>query len=107
MRLIEISRANPDLLSAAITHFFFFRDKEKLYGPPVQPLAFQEFFDYKWLINLDGTVAAYRLPFLLAGGSTVFKQDSPFYEVYRVVHGSAFDLSVLDTIWKMLNIFPF
>lgn len=30
---------------------------------------------------MDGTVAAYRLPFLLAGGSTVFKtHPTPFYE---------------------------
>ena len=31
-------------------------------------------------MNLDGTVAAYRLPFLLAGGSLVLKADSPYYE---------------------------
>ena len=31
-------------------------------------------------MNLDGTVAAYRFPFLLAGGSLVFKQDSPYVE---------------------------
>lgn len=29
---------------------------------------------------MDGTVAAYRLPYLLAGNSLVLKQDSPFYE---------------------------
>lgn len=32
------------------------------------------------MINIDGTVAAYRMPFLLAGNSVVLKQDSPFYE---------------------------
>ncbi len=35
---------------------------------------------YKYQINIDGTVAAYRLPYLLAGGSLVLKQDSPYYE---------------------------
>lgn len=35
---------------------------------------------YKYQINIDGTVAAYRFPYLLAGNSLVFKQDSPFYE---------------------------
>lgn len=35
---------------------------------------------YKYQINIDGTVAAYRLPYLLAGGSVVFKQDSGYYE---------------------------
>lgn len=37
-------------------------------------------FQYKYLVNVDGTVAAYRLPYLLAGGGLVFKQNSPFYE---------------------------
>lgn len=31
-------------------------------------------------MNIDGTVAAYRFPYLLASNSVVFKQDSPFYE---------------------------
>ena len=29
---------------------------------------------------MDGTVAAYRLPYLLAGDSVVLKQDSGYYE---------------------------
>lgn len=29
---------------------------------------------------MDGTVAAYRLPYLLAGDSLVFKQESKYYE---------------------------
>jgi hypothetical protein len=32
------------------------------------------------VISVDGTVAAYRLPFLLAGDSLILKQESPFYE---------------------------
>lgn len=31
-------------------------------------------------MNLDGTVAAYRFPYLLVGDSLVFKQDSKYYE---------------------------
>jgi hypothetical protein len=31
-------------------------------------------------LSIDGTVAAYRLPYLLAGGSLLFKVDSPYYE---------------------------
>jgi hypothetical protein len=31
-------------------------------------------------VSIDGTVAAYRFPYLLAGGSLVFKQDSPYVE---------------------------
>lgn len=33
-------------------------------------------------MNIDGSVAAYRLPFLLAGNSLVFKQDSDYYEFF-------------------------
>ena len=38
------------------------------------------FLQYKYQLNIDGTVAAYRLPYLLAGDSLVIKQDSPYYE---------------------------
>lgn len=31
-------------------------------------------------MNIDGTVAAYRFPYLLAGNSVVVKQDSQYYE---------------------------
>lgn len=37
-------------------------------------------FQYKYQICIDGTVAAYRFPYLLAGDSVVFKQESPYYE---------------------------
>ena len=35
---------------------------------------------WKYQINIDGTVAAYRLPYLIAGDSVVLKQDSDYYE---------------------------
>lgn len=38
------------------------------------------FFQYKYQLNLDGTVAAFRFPYLLVGGSLVFKQKSKYYE---------------------------
>lgn len=31
-------------------------------------------------MNVDGTVAAYRYPYLMLGDSLVLKQDSPYYE---------------------------
>ncbi|KAK6632466.1 Protein O-glucosyltransferase 2 [Polyplax serrata] len=80
LKLVELSRKYPDIINASLTHFFFFRDKEKEYGPTVDSVPFFDFFQYKYQINLDGTVAAYRLPFLLAGDSVVLKQDSPYYE---------------------------
>ena len=35
---------------------------------------------YRYQINIDGTVAAYRFPYLMAGGSLIFKQESGYYE---------------------------
>lgn len=37
-------------------------------------------FQFKYQLNLDGTVAAYRFPYLLVSDSLVFKQDSTYYE---------------------------
>lgn len=80
LKLIDIARANPDLFNASLTNFFFFRDKEAQYGPKQPHISFFKFFDFKYQINVDGTVAAYRMPYLLAGGGLVLKQQSPYYE---------------------------
>lgn len=39
-------------------------------------------FQYKYQLNIDGSVAAYRFPYLLAGDSVVLKQDSEYYEYF-------------------------
>ncbi|XP_075233192.1 protein O-glucosyltransferase 2-like isoform X3 [Lycorma delicatula] len=80
LTLIEIARQNPNLFNASLTNFFFFRDMENTYGPKEKHISFFKFFDYKYQLNLDGTVAAYRFPYLLVGNSLVFKQDSIYYE---------------------------
>jgi len=43
-------------------------------------ISFFDFFNYKYQLNIDGTVAAYRFPYLLAGSGVVFKQESQYYE---------------------------
>jgi len=50
------------------------------YGGSTKSVPFFDFFNYKYQLNLDGTVAAYRFPYLLAGNSVVLKQDSEYYE---------------------------
>lgn len=80
--LIDIYRNHPDLFNSSITNFFFFTDEIAKYGPKVGHIPFPDFFKYKYQINIDGTVAAYRFPYLLAGNSVVLKQDSPYYEHY-------------------------
>lgn len=47
-------------------------------GMPINSMLY--LLQYKYQINIDGTVAAYRLPYLLAGNSIVLKQDSIYYE---------------------------
>ncbi|XP_050399295.1 protein O-glucosyltransferase 2 [Patella vulgata] len=78
--LVMMSRKNPDLINASLTNMFFFPKDEGKYGKIVKAISFFDFFKYKYQINIDGTVAAYRLPYLLTGSSVVFKQDSPYYE---------------------------
>lgn len=39
-------------------------------------------FQYKYQVNVDGTVAAYRFPYLMLGDSLVLKQDSQYYEFF-------------------------
>uniref|UniRef100_A0A803YH59 Glycosyl transferase CAP10 domain-containing protein n=1 Tax=Meleagris gallopavo TaxID=9103 RepID=A0A803YH59_MELGA len=80
LELVKLSRKYPEIIDAAFTNFFFFKHDENLYGPIVKHISFFDFFKYKYQINIDGTVAAYRLPYLLAGNSVVLKQDSIYYE---------------------------
>lgn len=98
LKLIDIAKQHPDLFNASLTNFFFYRELQDKYGPKSDHISFFKFMDvsiqlstifcsvkfvyfqYKYQINLDGTVAAYRFPYLLAGGSLVFKQESKYYE---------------------------
>ncbi|XP_068786421.1 protein O-glucosyltransferase 3 isoform X2 [Struthio camelus] len=77
--LVKLSKENPELLDAGITGYFFFREKEKDLGK-AQLMGFFDFFKYKYQVNVDGTVAAYRFPYLLLGDSLVLKQASQYYE---------------------------
>ena len=79
LKLVKMSKENPEFINASLTAFFFFREEEaKLGRAPHVP--FFDFFDYKYQLCVDGTVAAYRLPYLLAGGSVVFKTQSKYFE---------------------------
>ncbi|XP_051496426.1 protein O-glucosyltransferase 3 [Apus apus] len=83
LHLVKLSKENPELLDAGITGYFFFREKEKELGK-VQLMGFFDFFKYKYQVNVDGTVAAYRFPYLLLGDSLVLKQDSQYYEHFYI-----------------------
>lgn len=79
LQLVDVARAHPELINASLTNFFFFREEEAKYGKAPY-VSFFRFFDHRYSISVDGTVAAYRLPYLLAGDSLLLKQESPFYE---------------------------
>ncbi|XP_072261458.1 protein O-glucosyltransferase 3 [Pyxicephalus adspersus] len=79
LQLVRMSKKYPDLLDAGITAYFFFREMEKELGK-APLIGFFDFFKYKYQVNVDGTVAAYRFPYLMMGDSLVLKQSSPYYE---------------------------
>lgn len=79
LHLVALSKKHPELLDAGITGWFFFRDREKQVGK-ASLVGFFDFFKYKYQVNIDGTVAAYRFPYLMLGNSLVLKQDSHYYE---------------------------
>lgn len=78
--LVVMGRKHPGIIDAALTSMFFFPKNEKKYGKMVKHISFFDFFKHKYQLNIDGTVAAYRFPYLLAGSSVVLKQDSDYYE---------------------------
>lgn len=82
--LVLYSKRTPELVDAAITNFFFFREPDELqrYGPTVKHMSLFDFFQYKYLVSIDGTVAAYRVPNLLSGSSLLLKQKSKYYEYF-------------------------
>ncbi|XP_058500526.1 protein O-glucosyltransferase 3 [Solea solea] len=81
LQLVSMSKKHPELLDAGITGWFFFRDREKDVGK-APLIGFFDFFKYKYQVNVDGTVAAYRFPYLMLGNSLVLKQDSQYYEYF-------------------------
>lgn len=80
LELTIMGRKNTELFDIGLTNFFFFDYDEEKYGPKHKHVSFFDFFNYKYQLNVDGTVAAYRLPYLLAGDAVVFKQESEYYE---------------------------
>lgn len=79
LQLVEMSQKNPELINASITAYFFFREEQERLGKS-KAVSFFDFFNFKYQLNIDGTVAAYRFPYLLAGDSVVFKQQSTYSE---------------------------
>ncbi|XP_037077196.1 protein O-glucosyltransferase 2-like [Pollicipes pollicipes] len=58
LRLVELARQRPDLIDAALTHFFFFKAEEKEYGPTQPRVSFFEFFQTRFKLKVIGVQAA-------------------------------------------------
>ncbi|XP_071957348.1 protein O-glucosyltransferase 2-like [Antedon mediterranea] len=106
LELVKLARNHTDLIDAGLTNFFFFEYKEELYGPKHKHVSFFDFFKYKYQVNIDGTVAAYRLPYLLCGNSVVLKHDSIYYEHFYDelqpwVHYIPFNQNLSDLLDKI------
>ena len=54
----------------------FFRIPEQKTYPTVPPLTMQEQSRYKYILHLEGNVAAFRMPYELSSGSLVLRVDS-------------------------------
>lgn len=105
LTLARLAQRRPDLFNASITNFFFFKDEaaELSQGKSYVPLT--SFFDYRYQLNIDGTVAAYRLPSLLASDSLVVKQSSKFYEFfYRALRPGVHLLEIDEDIGQLENL---
>ena len=66
LQLVWLSQKNPDLVDAALTNYFFFRKGEEQELGKAERVPMQKFHDFKYQINIDGTVAAYRLQTFLS-----------------------------------------
>jgi len=51
-----------------------------LHGPVKDTMPEYDFGTYKWIANIDGAVAAYRMPFVAALGSSIVMQESIYLE---------------------------
>ncbi|KAL8440364.1 hypothetical protein Efla_000252 [Eimeria flavescens] len=86
VKLAQLSSRHPDLLDVAITSWENdenFEIEEELGGGRKVFLKLSDFSKYKYVLSLDGTVAAYRNPYMLSSGSLTLKHDSPYYEWYQ------------------------
>lgn len=121
LNLVEQSFEKPDYFNVSITNFFFFRNEmhkyitdednkniaeDKMSDKNVtrrnKYVPFINFFNYRYQINIDGTVAAYRFPFLLSANSLVIKQYSTYYEYFYSVLKDQLHIIDVDRQLEML-----
>jgi len=58
-----------------MTSYNFRQIDEAKWGPKANYISLHEMGKYKYQLLIDGTVAAYRAPYLFQSGTLIFKQD--------------------------------
>ena len=72
--LCRLSRSYPDKIDAKLTQSLFFSHVPSMYGEHAARIPFNDFFEYKYQLSLDGMASATRVPFVMAGPAVLFKQ---------------------------------
>ena len=80
LKLAELSQQNSELLDAGITSYNFRKINELKWGPKANYISLSEMGNWKYNLLIDGTVAAYRAPYLFQHESLILKQESDYYE---------------------------
>ena len=101
LELSKLSKKYPDKLDAGITAFFFFPKDESIF---TDRIAMGDFNKYRVIISIDGTVAAYRMPYLLAMSSVILKVKSKYYEhFYRGLEEKLHYFSVKEDLSDVME----
>jgi hypothetical protein len=122
-RLLMLSLRHPEIVDARLTNYTNFTDGESaaalrrrleaLFGSPAEELPAERFVAYKYLVSVDGAVAAWkRVPTILASGSVLLLQHrwkqffSPGLEPWEHYVPLADDLSDLIARHEWLRAHP-
>lgn len=79
LTLAELSQTS-ELLDAGITSYNFRKIDVDKWGPKANYVALHDMAKWKYNLLIDGTVAAYRAPYLFQLGTLILKQQSEYYE---------------------------
>ena len=79
MTLAELAQ-KEDMIDAGIINYNFRKIDEAKWGPKADYVPLHEMAKWKYNLLIDGTVAAYRAPYLFQLGTLIIKQQSEYYE---------------------------
>jgi hypothetical protein len=122
-RLVMLSLRHPEIVDARLTNYTNFTDGESaaalrrrleaLLGSPAPELPAESFVSYKYLVSVDGAVAAWkRVPTILASGSVLLLQHrwkqffSPALKPWEHYVPLADDVSDLVARYEWLQAHP-